>query len=258
MRSKGITYDTGTFPAGRSSRPDFDPEQVRREMDAIAGELRCDAVRITGGDLKRLSIAGRHAVDAGLEVWLSLGAAAARARESFSGPITYAAGPWEDVNWEPFDFVAVDAYRDASNADGYREQIQALTTHGKPAAVTEFGCCTFRGAADRRAHGWMILTGSGSDRRVGGTYERDEEGQARYLTELVTVFDQEGVDTAFWHTFASYDKPRRDAPEHDLDLASYGVIALLEPGIDERGRSWVSKLSFAALSGYPQASALTS
>jgi hypothetical protein len=40
-------------------------------MSVIATELRCDAVRITGGDLDRLSIAARHAADAGLEVWFS-------------------------------------------------------------------------------------------------------------------------------------------------------------------------------------------
>ena len=40
-------------------------------MDVIARGLRCDAVRIIGGDLDRLSVAARHAVDAGLEVWFS-------------------------------------------------------------------------------------------------------------------------------------------------------------------------------------------
>ena len=71
VRCKGITYDTGFFPAGRNSRPNFEPEQVRRDMAVIAGELRCDAVRITGGDLDRLTVAARHAAAAGLEVWFS-------------------------------------------------------------------------------------------------------------------------------------------------------------------------------------------
>ena len=71
MRRKGITYDTGVFPAGRNSRPGFDSGQVRREMDVIARSLRCDAVRVTGGDLDRLSTAARYAADAGLEVWFS-------------------------------------------------------------------------------------------------------------------------------------------------------------------------------------------
>ncbi|WP_067536496.1 hypothetical protein [Nocardia crassostreae] len=71
MRARGITYDTGFAPGGRSSRTDFDSEVVRRELCIIAEDLHCDAVRITGDDPERLTIAARHAVDAGLEVWFS-------------------------------------------------------------------------------------------------------------------------------------------------------------------------------------------
>ena len=71
MRSKGIHYDTGTFPAGRSSRPGFHPDDVRRDLVLIADELRCDAVRITGGELDRITLAATCAADAGLEVWYS-------------------------------------------------------------------------------------------------------------------------------------------------------------------------------------------
>ncbi len=340
MRRKGITYDTGTFPGGRTSRPDFDSGQARREMDVIAADLQCDAVRITGGDLDRLSVAARHAADAGLEVWFSpqpcelgrgqmqllfddasrragelqdssgtevvlvlgcelsvfgsgfipgadsyarlasllapppellagyqaigrrlnefLATAAARARRSFAGPVTYAAAPWEDVDWEPFDIVGVDAYRDKSNATGYRAQIRGLTGHGKPAAVTEFGCCTFRGAADHGAAGWTIVSGREARRRIDGAYLRDEHEQARYLRELFALYDEEGIDAAFWFTFANYDKPRRPDPGHDLDLASFGVVAVLEPvgpaGPGGAAPSWVPKEAFAALAGYPHRS----
>ncbi|WP_460723939.1 hypothetical protein [Nocardia heshunensis] len=71
MRARGITYDTGFTPGGRSTRPDFDPDAVQREIRTIAEDLQCDAVRITGGDPERLTVAARHAVDAGLEVWFS-------------------------------------------------------------------------------------------------------------------------------------------------------------------------------------------
>jgi hypothetical protein len=42
-----------------------------QEMRIIADDLRCDAVRITGGDPERLSVAAEHAAGAGLEVWFS-------------------------------------------------------------------------------------------------------------------------------------------------------------------------------------------
>ena len=67
----GIHYDTGFFPGGRSSRVDFHPEQVKFDMNAITRDLRCAAVRITGGDPERLTVAAEAAVAAGLEVWFS-------------------------------------------------------------------------------------------------------------------------------------------------------------------------------------------
>src|SRR4051812_8823611 len=71
MRGKGINYDTGFLNAGTTTREHFDPEFVRREMRIIRDDLHCNAIRITGGDARRLKIAATHATEAGLEVWLS-------------------------------------------------------------------------------------------------------------------------------------------------------------------------------------------
>jgi hypothetical protein len=71
MRGKGINYDTGTFPDGMNTRELFDADIVRREMRIIADELHCTAVRVTGGDPERISVAGEAAAAAGLEVWFS-------------------------------------------------------------------------------------------------------------------------------------------------------------------------------------------
>ena len=49
MRGKGINYDTGFSPGGVSSREQFDAGIVRREMQVIADDLHCTAVRISGG-----------------------------------------------------------------------------------------------------------------------------------------------------------------------------------------------------------------
>ena len=144
-------------------------------------------------------------------------------------------------HWEPFDIISADAYRDAANADDYRAQIRALARHGKPAAVTEFGCCTYRGAASRGASGWTIISGTGPQRRINGMYVRDEHEQAWYLRELLTLYEEEGIDTAFWFSFANYDKPRRAGPGQDLDLASYGLVAVLEPGHGDGGQACCPK-----------------
>ncbi|WP_216903840.1 hypothetical protein, partial [Nocardia alni] len=71
MRAKGMTYDTGFIRNRRTSRPDFDPGVVRRELEIIRDDLHCNAVQIVGGDPDRLETAARCAADLGLEVWFS-------------------------------------------------------------------------------------------------------------------------------------------------------------------------------------------
>ena len=58
MRGKGINYGTGFYPGGVSSREEFGAGTVRREMQVIADDLHCTAVRVSGGDPARLSVAG--------------------------------------------------------------------------------------------------------------------------------------------------------------------------------------------------------
>jgi hypothetical protein len=38
------------------------------------------------------------------------------ARSTFGGPVSFASGIWEDVDWSGFDVVGIDAYRDEQNA----------------------------------------------------------------------------------------------------------------------------------------------
>jgi len=49
-----------------------------------------------------------------------LGQAAGAVRECFAGPVSYASGAWERIDWSLFDIVGVDLYRDAGNRDTYR------------------------------------------------------------------------------------------------------------------------------------------
>jgi hypothetical protein len=332
MRGKGINYDTGFYPGGMLSRPDFDPDIVRREMQVISAELGCTAVRITGADPERMSIAGEQAAAAGLEVWISpfpcelttaqmtplfadcadraahlrrsganvvlvtgcelslfaagfipgatvferiaaiqsggpqvyaayaamperlnsfLAATAATVRERFGGPVTYASGMWEPVDWAPFDMAATDAYRDASNAARFREELLARRAPGKPLVVTEFGCCSYQGAAERGGMGWAIVEDT-EPPRLNGEYIRDESEPVGYLRELSEIFQAEGVDLAFWFTFAGYGYPHDPDPGHDLDMASYGLVKMLKggPPAGYQGLGWEPKLAFTALAGH--------
>jgi len=327
MRGKGINYDTGFFPGGQDSRPDFDPETARKELRIIAGELHCTAVRISGSVPERLEAAAQAAADAGLEVWFApfpceatpaellelladcarraeriraagaevvfvagcetslfcpgyfdgddtyariatlrgggmelwsrlgeimgqfngyLTEAAAAVREHFGGNVTYAAGPWEFIDWTPFDFVSVDAYRSAENKDKFAEEIRGHFKHGKPVVATEFGSTTYAGAGDRGGMGWAILDDSVTPPVVDGEFTRSEEEQVAYFTELFDVFEEAGVDSAFWFTFATY-RALHDPEDarKDLDLAAYGTVKMT--GADTPELNWERKQVFGAI-----------
>jgi hypothetical protein len=181
------------------------------------------------------------------------GKAVAVIRERFGGKISYASIPFEGVDWTSFDFISVDAYRSIEIADRYRDDIRALVAQGKPVAITEFGCATYRGAADQGARGGMIVEWKdGTPIRLNGDYIRDEDEQVTYLRELLDIFNAEGVDTAFAYTFASFHLPHRRDPREDLDMAAYGVVKVLENhlGRTYRNMVWEPKAAFTALADY--------
>jgi hypothetical protein len=335
MRGKGISYDTGIINRGVYTRGSFDPEVVRRELRIIRDDLRCNAVRIIGGDPDRLEAAATVAADLGLEVWFSpftidltsdemlslladcagraerlrrqgarvvfvtgaelsllnkgflppdtlderlklltepqrlrellpevparvnafLAKAVAVVRERFGGKVTYASIPPEHVDWAPFDVVSVDLYRSAKVADRFRDGVRALVAQGKPVAITEFGTATYRGAGDKGAQAAEIVEWDAdtvTPLRLNGDYTRDEEEQARYLRELLDLFDAEGVDSTFVFTFANYASPHRDDPREDLDLASYGIVKVLENRLGDTypDMAWEPKAAFTAVAGH--------
>jgi hypothetical protein len=184
-----------------------------------------------------------------------LGKAAAVVRERFGGKISYASIPFEGVDWSAFDFISTDAgYRSIEVADRYRDGIHALVAHGKPVAITEFGCTTHRGAADLGGRGDSIVEwgDDGKPIRLKGEYIRDEAEQATCLRELLDIFEAEGVDTAFVNTFARYDLPYRSDPHADFDMASYGVVTVLEDGYGHSypDMPWEPKVAFTTLADY--------
>ncbi|GAA3343182.1 hypothetical protein GCM10020358_40910 [Amorphoplanes nipponensis] len=170
-------------------------------------------------------------------------------RQRFGGPLTYASGTWEAVDWTPFDIVGVDAYRDLSNLIGFRRSLRRHLRHGKPVAVTEFGCCTYRGAGLRGGTGWTIVDHGTEPPSIRGRHTRSESEQVSYLHRLLKDFAAVGVDAAFWFTFASYQLPHRADPARDLDLAAYGVVKVLDdrPGSTYPGLAWEPKEVFHAL-----------
>lgn len=331
MRAYGICYDTGFLNKGNSTHEPFDPERVRRDMRVLRDDLRCTAVRITGGALDRLKIAATHAAAAGLETWICpfttdltgdellallaecadhgerlrregaevvivtgselgvmnkgfvpgetfverskalaargpevrealaalpgrlnelLARAVAVVRARFGGKISYASLPFEGVDWAPFDIISSDTgYRFAQIADRFPELIRAFVAQGKaqgkPVAITEFGCATYRGAADAGPRGGDVIVwdeATATPLGLNGEYARDEAEQATTLRELLEIFEAEGVDAAFVHVFANYALPHDpDDPRGDLDVASTGVVRVLKDG------TWEPKQAFSVV-----------
>jgi hypothetical protein len=221
----------------------------------IPGETFDDRVGILlGGEVDR-----RREVVVGASARVNdfLGQAATLVREQFGGKITYAAVPFERVDWTPFDIVSADLYRSAQVAGHFRDGVRALVAQGKPVAITEFGAATYRGAADRGAQGLEIVEYNHDTRapvRLTAEYVRDEAGQAAYLRELLEVFDAEGVDSTFVFAFALHGYPHRPDgdPRDDLDLASYGIVKILDGrhGDTYHDMAWEPKAAFTTLADY--------
>jgi len=176
-------------------------------------------------------------------------------RQRFKGKISYASLPFEGVDWSLFDFIATDAgHRSAAIAPYFQKGIQTLVSLGKPVAITEFGCCTYRGAADAGARAdWIIeWDDSGRASHLNEKYIRDEDEQAKYLLELLEIFELEKVDAVFVNTFARYDLPHRADTIRDLDMASGGIVKVYEnrQGETYPGMPWEPKAAFYVLADY--------
>ncbi len=152
-----------------------------------------------------------------------LGSAAATARGLFGGPISYAAGLWEQVDWSIFDVVGIDAYRDATNHNGYRDTLRGQVRNGRPVVATEFGCATYRGAAEAGGMGWAVIEKKPAARLRTGVI-RDESAQATEIRELLDVMASSGLEGAFVYTYVAPSYPSDPDPERDLDTASFAMV----------------------------------
>ncbi|MFH9855701.1 hypothetical protein ACH4NV_12820 [Streptomyces althioticus] len=180
--------------------------------------------------------------------------AAATVRESFHGRLTYAAIQFEQVDWTPFDIVTFELIRSAEVADLFRDGVRTLARGPKPLAITGFGTAAYRGAGDRGGRVLEVVERDPKTKapvRLNGIYERDEDGQAAYLSELLEIFKTEGVDSAFVFLFALPGYPHRPDgdPRDDLDRAGLGIVKLLE---GRRGHTypdmeWEPKAAFTAV-----------
>jgi hypothetical protein len=186
-------------------------------------------------------------------------------RAVYDGPITYASLPGEKVDWSRFDLIGVDHYREARNAGRYEEALRPLQALGKPVVVTEVGMRTYQGANHSGALGMGIIDGSSQYRHglplIGrlvrprlqpGNWVRDEDLQARELTETLAILDRVGIDGAFVNTFVEPASPFDEEPVHDLDMSALSLVKSYERrhGTTYPDMTWEPKKSFKAVADF--------
>ncbi|MEU8793447.1 abortive phage infection protein [Streptomyces sp. NPDC048643] len=176
--------------------------------------------------------------------------AARTGRSVFRGPLTYAAAQDEDVDWGLFDLVGIDYYSFFRRPADYLRDLAQYKRFGKPVAVMEFGCCTFRGAPEQGGMGWDVVDYTKDPPEIKAGLVRSERTQAAYLTDVLAAFEAAGLYAALAYTFVTRDAPhRRHDPRHDLDMASYSIVRTIEkrPGDPAAGVHWEPKEAFHAL-----------
>ncbi|HMG68929.1 MAG TPA: hypothetical protein VK588_14630 [Chitinophagaceae bacterium] len=191
----------------------------------------------------------RHSYNIRLNKFLV--AAVNEIRQRFKGKISYASGSWEKIDWKLFDIVSVDLYRASYNKSIYLKELQKYKNMGLPFCVTEFGCCTYKGAEEKGPMGWAIVDWKKEVPELKGEFVRDEQEQANYLLELMKIFDDEKIFGAFVFTFILENYKYDVDPAHDLDMASYGIVKSLGKG--EGGYKdlpWAPKKAFFEIAKY--------
>jgi hypothetical protein len=187
--------------------------------------------------------------------------AAGAIRDVFGGPLTYACLIGETVDWDPFDFIGADHYRDARIADRYADLLRPLLAQGKPVVVTETGMRAYRGAQDSGTLGFGVadqrslllhalpLAGRFLRPRLDGDYVRDEGLQARELTDVIGTLGVAGVDGVFVATFVEPLAPWDPDPRRDLDMSALSLVKS-HPGRAGQAypdMAWEPKEAFAAV-----------
>ena len=174
-------------------------------------------------------------------------------RPSFRGPVSYAAGMWERVDWSIFDIVGLDHYRAGETDEAYIAALAPYQRLGKPVVVMEVGSCAYVGAAKVGAGGFLILEGRNPDGtgkwKDGVVPTRSEKEQADYVEQQVTTLSNAGMTGVFVYVFAQEEMTAGEGAM-DFDMAGFSLVKTF-PEDDPRSKQmppWAPKQSFYRLS----------
>jgi hypothetical protein len=197
-----------------------------------------------------------------------LARAAASVRHVYSGPITYCALPFERVDWDHFDAVGVNYYRQSRQDltdDQYLEKITRLQATGKPVTISEFGFAACRDADNPELLGTFNATplsllgghlpaiGRFSRPRVRTMHPRNESTQSQLLVDQLELLDRASIDGAFVMSFSFPLAPYTEDPRHDIDATSLSIVRPLPDGgrgMTYPDMAWEPKQAFHAIAAY--------
>jgi hypothetical protein len=145
-------------------------------------------------------------------------------KTNFKGEISYGAGDWEAIDWRIFDIIGINHYMDQINRLSYRDKLRNLKKYNKPIVVTEFGCCCFDGAEKKGGGGFQVIDWKKNPPEIKGNHIRNEQVQADYIANLISVFKEEKIAGAFVFTYAEASNMFNKNPKFDLDMASYSLV----------------------------------
>jgi hypothetical protein len=171
-------------------------------------------------------------------------------RTQFKGSVTYASGTWEEVNWDLFDIIGVDYYRNGESEQQYVDGLKRYKS-SKPLLVMEVGSCTYEGAAARGGGGFAIIQGTNPDGTIkyegGITPIRSEKEQAGYVATQVDLLSKTDAEGVFIFVFAF---PIMYYSEFvDLDMTSFSLVKSFrkEDPRSQKIPSWEPKEAYKRL-----------
>ncbi|WP_410648416.1 hypothetical protein [Amycolatopsis sp. cmx-4-54] len=183
-----------------------------------------------------------------------LGKAAAVARANFEGEVGYSAAPFEDVDWDPFDFVGIQYHWTPKprTREGHLAFIDGYRKWNKPIRITEYGTATYTGAEQKAFFVWDIADRSGEVPTIVDGYVRDEAAQAGYHRKMLELFETAGVDGVTVSELIHPTHPHSPDPRYDLDMASMAVLKTIRDDFSDVNSTyrWEKKESFHAIADH--------
>jgi hypothetical protein len=183
-----------------------------------------------------------------------LSRAATVARGIFNDGISYASGPFEDVDWRLFDFVGLNYYY----LPKYQTPAEHLALLGryqrwnKPVVITGFGTASYQGAEQKAFFAWDVVNRSGDELTIVDGCVRDEGAQAAYHRKMFDIFGQAGVHGVAVMEFIHPTHPHSTDPRLDLDMASMCIVKTIRevPADPDSPYRWEPSEAFHAIGDY--------